>query len=134
MKQGKEDQERKRQSSDAGQAVVEFALVLPLLLILLLGILEFGHLYSQVSILQGAAREGVREAVLGGTPAQVRDRVERAATGLDKQKIQVIIERDTAQRLITVEVTYPAESLTGFFPLQGLYLRATAAMAYDRGP
>jgi Flp pilus assembly protein TadG len=60
--------------------MVEFALVLPLLLVLVLGIVEFGRAYNTKISLQAASREGARElalrrdsgeveaAVLGATP------------------------------------------------------------------
>lgn len=43
-----------------GQSLLEFALVAPLLLILLVGIAEFGRAWMTASILTGAAREAVR--------------------------------------------------------------------------
>jgi Flp pilus assembly protein TadG len=50
---------------DRGAAAVEFALVLPLLLLVVCGIVDFGRAYSaQVSLTQ-AAREGARLAALG---------------------------------------------------------------------
>ena len=50
--------------SEKGQAMVEFALVLPLLLILLCGIIDFGWLYYNQITLNNAAREGARYAVI----------------------------------------------------------------------
>jgi Flp pilus assembly protein TadG len=47
-----------------GQSVIEFALVLPLLLVLLFGITEFGRAWMTVNILTSAAREGCRLAVV----------------------------------------------------------------------
>jgi Flp pilus assembly protein TadG len=43
---------------------VEFALILPLLLIVLIGTIEFGRVYSQVQVYNGAAREGARCAAV----------------------------------------------------------------------
>ena len=48
-----------------GQALVEFALVLPLLLLLILGIVEFGRAWNAKQILTDAAREGARLSVVG---------------------------------------------------------------------
>jgi Flp pilus assembly protein TadG len=45
--------------------IVEFALVLPLLVVLLIGIVEFGRAYNTQIALQGAAREGARALALG---------------------------------------------------------------------
>ena len=47
-----------------GQALVEFALVLPLILLLCFGITEFGRCWMTVNILTAAAREGCRLAVV----------------------------------------------------------------------
>ncbi len=44
-----------------GSSAVEFAIILPLLLTLLLGIIEFGYLFNQQISLTQAAREGARE-------------------------------------------------------------------------
>ena len=48
---------------------MEFALVVPLLLVLVLGIVEFGRAYHVQTTLSGAAREGVREMALHNDPA-----------------------------------------------------------------
>lgn len=47
-----------------GQALVEFALVTPLLLLLVFGIIEFGMLWKSQQVLTDAAREGARSAVI----------------------------------------------------------------------
>ena len=47
-----------------GQGLVEFALVVPLFLILLFGMVEFGRAWMTKNILTGAAREAVRHAVV----------------------------------------------------------------------
>ena len=49
---------------------MEFALVVPLLLVLVLGIVEFGRAYHVQTTLSGAAREGVREMALHNDPAE----------------------------------------------------------------
>ncbi len=48
----------------AGMAMVEFVLILPALLVILFGILEFGVLFYQWQTLSNAAREGAREAIV----------------------------------------------------------------------
>ena len=50
--------------SNRGQAVVEFALVFPLLLLVCFGITEFGRAWITMNILTSAAREGVRLAAV----------------------------------------------------------------------
>jgi Flp pilus assembly protein TadG len=69
---------------DRGAAAVEFALVLPLLLLILFGIIEFGRAWSVKQTLTDAAREGARIAVVSErfnlTTAQLEDSVRRTVT------------------------------------------------------
>lgn len=48
----------------SGAEVIEFALTLPLLLLVVLGIIEFGFLFQEYEVVTNAAREGARIAVL----------------------------------------------------------------------
>lgn len=50
----------KKTKSDSGQALVEFAFVLPFILILLLGLIEFGVAFYNRAMLTNASREGAR--------------------------------------------------------------------------
>jgi Flp pilus assembly protein TadG len=52
-------------SREAGQSMVEFALVLPLLIIMLLGIIQFGFILNGLVVVNAAAREGARAAAVG---------------------------------------------------------------------
>ena len=58
---------RGRISREEGVAAVEFALILPVLALLLFGVLEFGRVWSQYQVFQGAAREGARCAAVQAT-------------------------------------------------------------------
>lgn len=49
---------------DDGQAVVEFALIMPFLLLFLVGIIEFGRAWNQHEVLTDATREGARKAAV----------------------------------------------------------------------
>lgn len=51
---------------ERGNALVEFALVLPLLLLVFAGIVDFGFLFQRYEVITNAAREGARLAVLPG--------------------------------------------------------------------
>ena len=78
-----------------GQAMVEFALVLPIFLIVLSGILDFGFmLYSRMTVIN-AAREGARAAVMVASTGN-EDQVAQAAvtsavagTGINTSSVQV---------------------------------------------
>ena len=71
-----------------GQSIVEFAIVLPIFMLILCAILDFGVvLYSQMTVIN-AAREGARAATShGGDPSAIQatasDRASAAAGGLD---------------------------------------------------
>jgi Flp pilus assembly protein TadG len=52
---------------DRGSVAVEFALLLPILLLIVVGTIEFGRVYSQVQVYNGAAREGARCAAVMAT-------------------------------------------------------------------
>ncbi len=51
---------RTRRAGDRGQAIVEFALILPVFLILLMGMLEFGIVFDHRNAMAYAVREGAR--------------------------------------------------------------------------
>ncbi len=58
---------RNRISREEGVAAVEFAIILPVLALILFGVLEFGRVWSQYQVFQGAAREGARCAAVAST-------------------------------------------------------------------
>ena len=55
---------RRLRRSESGAELVEFALTLPLLLLIVLGMIEFGFVFQQYEVVTNAAREGARIAVL----------------------------------------------------------------------
>jgi TadE-like protein len=65
-----------RLSDETGSVLIEFALVLPMLLLIVVGIFDFGFAFQKYEVLTNAAREGARMAVLTGysTP-DVKNRV-----------------------------------------------------------
>lgn len=66
----------RRWLSEDGAELIEFALVLPMLLLVVLGIAEFGFMFQRYEVITNAAREGARIAVLPGySTADVQNRV-----------------------------------------------------------
>jgi Flp pilus assembly protein TadG len=110
-----------RPRGDRGAAAVEFALVLPVLLILVLGIIEFGRAYNVQTTLSAAAREGVRVMALQSSPAQARAATKTAALPavvLGDGEIAVSPGSCTGTdpaATATVTVTYPMTFITNFF-------------------
>lgn len=74
---------RTRRREERGAVMVEFALILPVLLMLLVGIIEFGRAYNTTVSMQGAAREGARELALRRSSAEVDTAVHNAAPSVD---------------------------------------------------
>lgn len=67
---------------EGGQALVEFALVLPLLLLLVFGGIEFGRLYHSHLVITSAAREGARTAAVTHDTGQIQEAIERSTASL----------------------------------------------------
>ena len=66
---------------DSGAELIEFAVVFPLLFVILAGIAEFGILFQRYEVVTNAAREGARVAVLTGyTTANIQARVNQYIT------------------------------------------------------
>lgn len=65
-----------RLKSERGAELIEFALIFPLLLLVMLGIVDFGFMFQRYEVLTNATREGARMAVLPGySVADVKSRV-----------------------------------------------------------
>ena len=64
-----------RRARRRGAALVEFALVMPLLLLLLIGIMEFGRAWSHTQVITDAARQGARLAALLNNSSAGQDSV-----------------------------------------------------------
>ena len=109
-------------SRDRGASAVEFALVVPLLIALMLGILAFGHAFHVQSVLSNAARDGVRVVALqdtsGGSDPQTvaRQRVIASASpsaNLSVDHIEITPSTCAVGSTATVTVTYPMQLLGG---------------------
>ena len=75
-----------RRSTERGQAVIELALTLPLLLVVVFGIIDFGFMFQRYEAVTNAAREGARLGVLAdytATEAQNRALDYLLASGLN---------------------------------------------------
>ena len=120
---------------ERGASAVEFAFILPLLIVLVLGIAEFGHAFQVQGTLSAAAREGVRAMALRNNPVDAKAVVREAASSLDPDitDAQITITpascpvTGTANTTVRLTVTYPMPFLTGFFG-SGVTLSGTGVM------
>lgn len=98
-----------------GSAAVELALVLPLALIAALALVQVGLLTRDALVVQGAAREGAREAAVSVEQARVTEAALRGGGGLAPDRTVVNVERTgDLGAPVTVTVTYRAPILVPF--------------------
>jgi Flp pilus assembly protein TadG len=113
---------------DRGAAAVEFALVMPILILLLFGIIEFARVWNVKQVLTDAAREGARIAVVAErqnlTTLELRDSVARVvkrtavAAAIDTLATKLNIDTSTgvggpAGTEARVQLTYQYQPLFG---------------------
>jgi Flp pilus assembly protein TadG len=70
-------------TKERGAAAIEFALVLPILVLLIVGIFEFGRLFNVQLTLSNAAREGARVMAINDDPSEARSAAIAAAPVLN---------------------------------------------------
>lgn len=106
---------RRLRRTETGQSLVEFAIVLPVLLGLVVGIFEFGRAWNVFQVLTNAAREGARLSVVRTTGSEgevenaIHDYLNRA--GLDPSLTTIAIDNfggGTGQP-VSVRLEYPYE-------------------------
>ena len=131
---------RQKMKADQGQALVEFALAISLLLILIVGMMEFGLVFHTYLSLDHAALEGARVGALGGSDEAIIDKVhEVVSADVDSQYLQVKITPQSSIRRrsqpLAVTVEYPSDFLS---PLLNnilgegkLHLKAKAVMRIE---
>jgi len=104
---------------DRGQSLVEFAMVVPILVVLLMAIVECGRAWMVKQNLTCASREGARVAILPSTDEDdVRNAVNQqlAAAGLDQNATITMTNvglEGTAGDEVRVTVQYPFQVLAG---------------------
>jgi Flp pilus assembly protein TadG len=111
----------RRPNGDRGAAAVEFALIMPVLLTLVVGIAEFGRAYNIQSTISGAAREGVRVMAVKNNPTAARAAAKAAASPLSLTDSQIsvsptaCVSTATSTVSATVTITYAMPFITHLF-------------------
>ena len=103
--------------SRRGAAVVEFALVVPVFILLVFGMIEFGRAVMVQQVLVNASREGARQAVLdGSTLPEVQERIDvyLAASSINGATTTVSPDPQTAAfgQPVTVTISVPFENVS----------------------
>jgi Flp pilus assembly protein TadG len=111
--------------SERGQSMTEFAMVLPILVVLLFGIIQFGILFNNYVTLTDASRAGARAAAVSRQAADpvanATAAVRSSASDLDQSKLGVDVSSGwTPGSQVTVTATYPYSiSLLGWVVTSG---------------
>src|SRR3990172_2099306 len=110
---------RARGRGERGQSLVEFALLLPVFLILLFAIVDFGMGFNAWITVTNSAREGARLGTVGSAAAAIQQRVRDTAASLDQAKLTVAVTNAQGQpgESVLVDVDYQYDLIT---PLAGL--------------
>jgi len=125
--------QRLTHSRQAGQAVIEFAFILPLLLILVFGITELGRMLMQTNMLTQAAREGARAAAVGADSTSAATRVADVLTAAGITPASIDVSGPDSDNMMLVVVTSNFQVIPGtLLPFSGTFvLRGAAAMRFE---
>jgi Flp pilus assembly protein TadG len=113
---------RRWRDTDAGQSLVEFSMILPIMLILLFALVDFGRAFYTWLLVTNGAREGARVGATQVTAAQIQTRVldsmcddfSAGDCGLDETKLTIDITNAQGPRgeAVEVDLTYEFEFVT----------------------
>lgn len=118
--------------SEKGSAVVEFALVVPIVLVLVLGLVEVALVARTQLEVVNAAREGARQAAASPDPADAV-KAARNALGVGGTSARVSVRRpDVVGGLAEVRVTVPYRVAAPLFGGIAVEVAARAAMRVER--
>ena len=120
-----------------GQAIVEFALILPVFILILLGIMEFGLVFHQYLVVTAASREGARVAALGGSDAETLTMVNTSAVSINAGQLTTTItpanrvKGQTVSVQVTNPVTIRAPLIAQVFPQNPFPVTGTTIMRVE---
>lgn len=100
---------RTRRKPELGSAAVEFALVLPLVLVVGLALVQTGLFVRDRLLVESAARAGARAAAVQDDPSAIRTAALAAAPSLEEGAVELVVNRAGARgEPVTVSVRYVA--------------------------
>jgi len=107
--------------NEKGQAMVEFALILPILLLLVMGIAEFGMIFNSYLSVQNATREGARIGIVGATDLEIEERILATSPSLKQERMAITIEPGSNTRIsgetLRVLVNYDYQMVVPFISI-----------------
>lgn len=139
----------RRKRGENGAAAVEFALIMPVLLMLLFGIIDFGYMINRGSMVNNAARDAVRVAASQGTELEVKATANAALSEVTAATVTVTCRKPDNTACSTsfdagkvsggtaiVKITYEHKALSpiGMFFPGGFSLQRKAEMRIEPMP
>ena len=120
----------RRWRGNTGTALLEAAVTIPILLLIGVGIFEFGRAYQTWQVLTNAAREGARVSVLpSGDPASVEGRVRQyLQDGQLPQSGSAVVAVDRGVSMIVNGLPESASLVTVDYPFQFIVLQPVAQL------
>jgi len=113
-----------RQQNERGAAAVEFALLLPVLLTILYGIIEFGMIMYGREVVTNASREGARAGIIQVSPKPTSGQITTIATnyltgtGINPSQVTIAVTGagGASPTMLTVTATYNYPWLVPYIP------------------
>lgn len=121
----------KTRADESGAAAVEFALILPVFVLMILGMIEFSRVYNVQISLSNAAREGARVMAIYNDTGLASSAAVAAAPGLNPAltagEVSVSPGNCTAGQTVTVTIDHSLPFITDYFGVS-IPLRGTGVM------
>lgn len=99
---------RRLRRSDAGQTLVEFALILPVMILMLFALVDFGRGFYSWLVVTNAAREGARVGATQKPLADIQTRIIDSAAGINPADLTITVTNVQGPRgqPIVVDLSY----------------------------
>ncbi len=100
---------RMPRSGQRGTALIEFALVLPLLVVITFLVVDFGRAFFVKNLVEQSAREGARRLAVGASASEAIEITKdvASASGLDRGTVSVVADTVWTGGHVRVQVTAP---------------------------
>ena len=99
-----------------GQSIVEMAIILPILILILMSIIDFGLMFNSVLVINNASREGARSAAVGLGDSEITAMIQNVTSELDQDSLAIEIDPTEGNRTrgdqVAVRITYQNEMIT----------------------
>jgi Flp pilus assembly protein TadG len=124
---------RRRPSVERGQSLVEFALVLPVFILVVVGILDLGRAVYAYNTISNASREAARVAIVNQTPADVQAEAIKQSVSLGISAAEVSVTYGDPSGTGTCSAPYGVGCLASV-TVEYVYTAATPVIGQIIGP